>query len=94
MEKYKRYARDQFMVLEKSIQTYPQEREAALAHCIKNELWSANEFRDVIAYLSHHSLGDIAKEIESTSSTVSSDIQVSTGSIGEYVKILGGEMNE
>lgn len=38
IEKYKRYARDQFMVLEKSIQTYPAERDEALEHCIKNEL--------------------------------------------------------
>lgn len=84
------------MFLEKSIRTYPQEREAALDHCIKNELWSANHFRDVAAYLSQRSLGDgdIPKGIESTTSTVSSDIQVSIRSIDEYVKILGGEMNE
>ncbi|MBG9979129.1 Mu transposase domain-containing protein [Ruoffia tabacinasalis] len=94
MEKYKRYARDQFMILEKSIQTYPKEREAALAHCIKNGLWSANDFRDVAAYLNQNSLGDIAKGIESSSSTASSGIQVSTRSIGEYVKILGGGINE
>ena len=93
-EKYKRYVRDQFMVLEKSIQTYPQERDAALAHCIENELWSANDFRDVAAYLNQHRPGDIPKGIESISSTASSGIQVSTRSISEYVKILGGEVNE
>ena len=93
-EKYKRYVRDQFMVLEKSIQTFPQERDAALAHCIENELWSANDFRDVAAYLNQHRPGDIPKGIESISSTASSGIQVSTRSISEYVKILGGEVNE
>ena len=36
VEKYKRYARDQFMVLEKSIKMYPAERDAALEHCIEN----------------------------------------------------------
>jgi len=94
MEKYKRYARDQFMVLEKSVQTYPQERGAALAHCIENGLWSANDFRDVAAYLNQNKSEEIPKGIELTSSTASSGIQVFTRSISEYVKLLGGEMNE
>lgn len=38
MKKYKRYARDQFMLLEKSNRTYPQEQKAALDHCTTNEL--------------------------------------------------------
>ncbi len=82
------------MILEKSIQTYPKEREAALAHCIINGIWSANDFRYVAAYLNRNSLGDIAKGIESSSSIVSSGIQIFSRSIGEYVKILGGEINE
>ncbi len=94
IEKYRRYARDQFMVLERSVQAYPEEQEAALEYCIENELWSANDFRDVAAYLNQHRLGDIPKGIKSTSSTSSSGIQVSTRSINEYVKIMGGEMNE
>lgn len=94
MEKYKRYDRGQFMLLEKSIRTYPQEQRAALDHCIKNELWSATDFRDVATYLSQHNLGDLPKRRGPTTSTVSSDIQVSTRSIDEYDKILGGEMNE
>lgn len=94
IEKYKRYARDQFMVLEKSIQTYPAEREEALKYCIENELWSANDFRDVSAYLSQNKVDEIPKGIETTASPSSTGIKVSTRSISEYVKIMGGEMNE
>ena len=92
--KYKRYARDQFMVLEKSILEYPEEREAALEHCIKNKLWSANDFRDISVYLSQNRLIAIPKAIESASPKPSTGISVSTRSINEYVKIMGGEPNE
>ena len=92
--KYKRYARDQFMVLEKSILAYPEEREAALEHCIKNKLWSANDFRDISVYLSQNRLIAIPKAIESASPKPSTGISVSTRSINEYVKIMGGEPNE
>lgn len=77
------------MILEKSISSYPKKREAALGQCIKNGLQSANNFRDFVAYLDKNSLGDIAKRVESSSSTVSSGIKVSKRSIGKYVKILG-----
>jgi len=69
-EKYKRYARDQFMVLEKSIQMYPAERDEALEHCIKNELWSANDFRDIAAYLAQYNLVEIPKGIEANSTNL------------------------
>ena len=93
VEKYKRYARDQFMVLEKSIQLYPAERDAALEYCIENELWSANDFRDVAAYLSQQKRIEIPNGIESISTTYTG-IEVSTRSFSEYAKILGGEVNE
>lgn len=94
IEKYQRYARDQFMVLEKSIQMYSLERDKTLEHCIENELWGANDFRDVSTYLNYHKLEKIPKEIENISSTTSPGIQVSTRSMSEYVKIMGGEMHE
>jgi len=94
IEKYKRYVREQFMVLEKSIHTYPEERDQALEYCIEHELWSANDFRDVSAYLAQHKLEEIPKGIETASAASSSSIQVSTRSISEYVKIMGGELNE
>ena len=92
-EKYKRYARDQFMVLEKSIQMYPAERDEALEHCIKNELWSANDFRDIAAYLAQYNLVEIPKGIEANSTNLTG-IEVSTRPFSEYAKILGGEVNE
>ena len=93
IEKYKRYARDQFMVLEKSIQLYPAERDAAPEYCIENELWSANDFRDVAAYLSQHKWVEIPNGIESISTTYTG-IEVSTRSFSEYAKIIGVEVNE
>lgn len=93
VEKYKRYARDKFMVLEKSIQLYPAECDSALEYCIENELWSANDFRDVAAYLSQHKLVEIPNGNKSICTT-HTGIEVSTRSFSEYVKIMGGEANE
>ncbi|WP_253940770.1 Mu transposase domain-containing protein [Fundicoccus ignavus] len=93
VEKYKRYARDQFMVLEKSIKRYPTERDAALNYCIDNDLWSANDFRDIAIYLSQHKVEAIPEEIKNNSS-VPSGIEVSTRPLSDYVKIMGGEVNE
>lgn len=93
IDKYKRYAHDQFMVLERSINLYPKEQDAALNYCIDNELWSANDFRGVAFYLSQHKVEAISEDIKNTPS-VPSGIEVSTRPLSDYVKIMGGEVNE
>ena len=92
---HKRYAQDQFLVLEKAILHYPEERELALATCIKKHLWSANDFRDISVYLA----GQKALPAQSATSLNRLDvsepptptIHVSTRSIHEYTSYLGGE---
>lgn len=49
----KRYARDQFVLIDKSLSQYSAEAvEAALQYCLNQELYSALDFRDAIVHFS------------------------------------------
>ena len=91
IEGHKRYARDQFIVLEKAIEEYPEQREAALDKCISERLWSTNDFRDIAAYLANHSEPASFHHLPEERRSSASQITVSTRSLNEYVKLLGGE---
>ncbi|GAB2319961.1 IS21 family transposase [Alkalibacterium sp. s-m-22] len=95
IETHKRYARDQFIVLEKAVKAFPQEREAALQKCIDERLWSANEFRDVAKFLAKHSQISLSEESPKPNSVTSkpsaSSITVPTRSLSDYTKLIGGE---
>lgn len=92
---HKRYARDQFLVLEKAIENYPEERETALEKCIAEKLWSANDFRDIAAYLAGQKSPTTHQSTPEDHSaslfSSASPITVSTRSINEYTKFLGGK---
>lgn len=92
---HKRYTRDQFLVLEKTVQDFPKVRETTLEKCIAEKLWSANDFRDVAAYIASQNPSTIRqKTLEAPPITLNPStppITVSTRSINEYTKILGGE---
>lgn len=94
IQKHRRYVRDQFVILEKSVQLYPEVCESTLTYCIEHGLWSANEFRDISAYLMQHKLEEIPEETASSYISTTTNIQVATRSLDEYVDILGGEKNE
>lgn len=95
MATHKRYARDQFLVLEKAVKYFPKIRETTLEKCIEEKLWSANDFRDVAAYLASQNQSTIRQAtLEGymfSLNPATSPITVSTRSINEYTKFLGGE---
>jgi len=49
--RYPRYVRDQLQVIQYAVTHYRSEIEEALAVCIKNQLWSANDLRDIAQHI-------------------------------------------
>lgn len=49
--KYARYRRDQLAILQSVIKDDPEWIDQALQKCIQENLYSANDFRDVVSYL-------------------------------------------
>ena len=95
VEKYPRYIRDQWLVLDKCIQAYPHQRDEALAYCINQGLWSANDFRDVSIYLNRHQLEPLSSVAGGTKeASAPLDIQVRTRLVSDYLKILEGELDD
>ncbi|WP_318654469.1 IS21 family transposase [Enterococcus faecium] len=94
IETHKRYARDQLIVLEKAVQTYPKEREMALQKCLDERLWSANEFRDVAKFLAKRSQlpeRSLKTKHVPLKSLPASSITVPTRPLNEYTKLIGGK---
>lgn len=95
IETHKRYARDQFIVLEKAVKAFPEESEAALHKCLDEKLWSANDFRDVSKYLATHSQNSQSDERPKPNSgplkPSASSIIVPTRSLSDYTKLIGGD---
>ncbi|MDV2887625.1 IS21 family transposase, partial [Alkalihalophilus pseudofirmus] len=50
-QQYPRYVRDQFQVIQFAITHFRPQIEEALAVCIKEQLWSANDLRDIAQHL-------------------------------------------
>ncbi|WP_268766484.1 DDE-type integrase/transposase/recombinase [Heyndrickxia sporothermodurans] len=65
-QQYPRYVRDQFQVIQFAITHFRPQIEEALAVCIKEQLWSANDLRDIAQHLTR--LKD-KKDDESPAST-------------------------
>jgi len=61
-ERYPRYQRDQLLVIKKALATETKVWQQAFTLCLKEKLFSANDFRDVMDYLTHHP----SKEIQGT----------------------------
>ncbi len=49
--RYPRYIRDQLQVMQNAIYHFRPQIEEAMAVCIKDQLWSANDFRDIAQHL-------------------------------------------
>ena len=93
LKRYPRYRRDQLLILLKVAEEYPTYLEAALTKSIDEQLYSANDFRDVVAYLVKEEL-DSSVEIHSSSPKTIPKITISTRSMNTYTTILGGTTNE
>lgn len=90
-QRYKRYRRDQLEILLSVIKSDTNFIHQALSICTKEQLFSANEFRDVVNYLKKvTNIEDISNN-EVTDSTVSEyNYEVTTRSLSTYTSILGG----
>lgn len=90
--RYPRYRRDQLTIIHRVIQQNPLWIEAGLTKCMKENLYSANDFRDVVRHLKAIDTESTQKmENSLTNHSVKAGIMVSTRSLGTYTSILGGE---
>jgi hypothetical protein len=92
-QRYPRYRRDQFTIIYKVIQQYPDLIDIVLTKCTTEMLHNANDFRDIANHL--NALRDKpaeAEEVQSfyTSPPKHSHIKASTRSLDAYTSILGG----
>src|SRR5699024_650039 len=90
-QRYGRYRRDQLQLLYKTASEYPKWIDEALEKCIENNLYSANDFRDIVHYLQQNEHVDIPK-IASLSKRVTSP-PVQTRDLNEYVARMGGSQD-
>ncbi|WP_338655208.1 hypothetical protein V6B14_03565 [Sporosarcina psychrophila] len=89
--KYVRYRRDQLIILQKVIKEEPEWIDSALQKCMREKLYSANDFRDVVRYLKQSNLEESALLHEQQNvSMTPTNIQVETRPLETYTRILGG----
>jgi transposase len=90
--RYPRYRRDQFAIILNAIQKEPMWIEAALAKCVQDKLYSANDFRDIVHHLKTLPVDSTQKSEKPTLEQSSkASIIVTTRSLDTYTSILGGE---
>ncbi len=89
--KYARYRRDQLVILQSVIKDEPEWIDQALQKCIRENLYSANDFRDVVSYLKKSGEESVLA-IKATKKIPTSKIkiQVVPRSVSTYTSILKG----
>lgn len=92
-QRYSRYRRDQLLILQKTAEEHPKWLPAALKKCIRETLYSANAFRDVVDYLKRQASNPIL-EIQIESTKCVSPIAVETRDLHTYIQRMGGKANE
>src|SRR5699024_342852 len=70
-QRYGRYRRDQLQLLYKIALEYPKWINEAVEKCIKNQLYSANDFRDMVHYLQQNEHTDIPTVVTSNKKVIS-----------------------
>ncbi len=89
--RYPRYRRDQLAIIQDAIQKEPKWMEAALFKCIRDRLYNANDFRDVVHHLKSLSIESTAKSNRPVLEQVNKGgILLTTRSLETYTNILGG----
>ncbi|UOR13908.1 IS21 family transposase [Halobacillus amylolyticus] len=90
-QRYPRYRRDQFAIIHQVIKQYPTVIETVLTKCMREKLFSANDFRDMAKHINRLPHEPV-KEAKSfyTYPAKYSHIKTSTRSINAYTSILGG----
>lgn len=90
-KRYPRYMRDQLQILQKTVKEYGPFIQLALKTCIEKDLWSANDFRDVVKHLAEIQIPD-EPSIESNYQDISKyhKEKPTVREMNGYLKILGG----
>lgn len=91
--RYPRYIRDQLQVIQHAITHFRAEIDEALAVCIKDQLWSANDLRDIAQHLTRlkETKAPSPSSIQESKSVNSAlKATAATREMDDYIKILGG----
>jgi transposase len=92
-ERYPRYIRDQLQVLQKAVTEYRKSIDDALSLCMKDGLWSANDFYDAARYLSQKQMlghQQICAENPSGKQLAAMQEKAAERPLESYLTILGG----
>ncbi|WP_110927350.1 IS21 family transposase [Bacillus massiliglaciei] len=90
-QRYPRYRRDQFAIIQQVIEQYPALIDSVMTKCMTEKMFSANDFRDIahhIDTMTHEQVTEV--ELLNTGSAKHSNIKVSTRSLTAYTSFLGG----
>jgi len=92
LNRYPRYRRDQLEILRSMAQNEPNWIEQALEKCRKENLYSANDFRDIVYYLKKLSpeKSTIAAEPKNIFTKRKSAFPIAKRPLNAYTRILGG----
>ncbi|CAM3186947.1 hypothetical protein FITA111629_08705 [Filibacter tadaridae] len=91
---YVRYRRDQLTILLRVIKEETEWIDPALQKCIREKLYSANDFRDIVYYLKQSNLEEPAQLHEQQQVPMTpTNIQVETRPLETYTRILGGNVS-
>ncbi|MCO7177208.1 IS21 family transposase, partial [Sporolactobacillus kofuensis] len=95
-KRYPRYVRDQLQIVQYALHHFRQEMEQALTICIKDQLWSANDLRDVSQHLARQKE---TKVVQASCQTQGSQndrvartrqVAATVREMDDYIQILGG----
>jgi histidyl-tRNA synthetase len=90
--RYNRYRRDQFSILLSVIRKNSALINQALSICMREKLYSANDFRDVVNYLKNTTSTKRANDSISQPTLSDYKYEVTTRSLSTYTSILGGHV--
>ena len=91
---YGRYRRDQLLLFQKVAMENPEWISLALEKCIQEKLYSANEFRDVVAYFKRTKKENDIETVVEVERKQPVTIAVQTRDLQEYIHRMGGRRNE
>lgn len=91
--RYPRYMRDQLQVIQHTINQYKHVLDEAIAQCVRDHLWSANDLRDVAQHLQRLTEIEVFpsssfQEMKRTTPEIKATAQ--TRDLATYVEIMGG----
>ncbi|MFB9985909.1 IS21 family transposase, partial [Bacillus benzoevorans] len=93
--RYRRYVRDQLQIVQYALHHFRPEMEEALEICIKDQLWSANDLRDVAQHLSRLKESKEPQEPRNNhfkqGNTPALQATAQVREMDDYIKILGGK---